>query len=149
MTTRLIGIREFRQNMTELLRKAQEKEIYFIVMRHSEPVAKVAPLTGKEAALEQLVQEIAETRIKAGEGRARGGRATALQSKGEGYTGGMWNWDYDLATLQKGEAAERWRLERMILYGCTEKIPAALLRKHLPALRIPDDRRSFLALLLA
>lgn len=54
MTTRLIGIKEFRQNMTELLREAQECNIHFIIMRHHEPVAKVAPLTKKDVALEDL-----------------------------------------------------------------------------------------------
>lgn len=58
-------------------------------------------------------------------------------------------WDYDIGTLEPGEAGERWKLTRLILYGLGgEKIPPDLLRKHLPFLKIPEDRRAFLMLLL-
>ncbi len=58
-------------------------------------------------------------------------------------------WDYDAKTLGTGDAAERWKLERMIMYGLNgEKIDAALLRKYLPTLTIPPDRRAFLELIL-
>jgi len=65
------------------------------------------------------------------------------------YTFSMHTWDYDIGTLQQGEEGERWKLTRMILYGLGgEKIPPALLRKHLAYLRIPEDRRAFLRLIL-
>lgn len=65
------------------------------------------------------------------------------------YTALMHVWDYDIGTLQKTEEAERWALERAILYGLGgQKLPRGLLIKHLPALRIPEDRRAFLMLLL-
>lgn len=58
-------------------------------------------------------------------------------------------WDYDIGTLKKTEEAERWALERAILYGLNgQRIPRNLLMKHLPHLRIPEDRRTFLMLLL-
>lgn len=61
----------------------------------------------------------------------------------------MHNWEYDLTTLQEGDDAERWKLERLILYGLHgEKLPAALVRKHLPLLRIPEEHRHFLSLIL-
>ena len=61
----------------------------------------------------------------------------------------MHTWDYDRQTLTHDEAGERWALERAILYGLGgEKLDAALLRKHLSSLNIPDDRRYFLTLIL-
>lgn len=58
-------------------------------------------------------------------------------------------WDYDKVTLQQGDDAERWQLERMILYGLGgEKLRVPLVRKHLPTLRIPEEHRYFLSLLL-
>lgn len=61
----------------------------------------------------------------------------------------MHTWDYDQRTLTDDEAGQRWKLERMILYGLGgEKLDEALLRKHLPFLNIPEDRRYFLTLIL-
>lgn len=58
-------------------------------------------------------------------------------------------WDYNPATLATGDDAERWMLERMILYGLNgKKLNATLLRKHLPHLKIPPEHRHFLTLLL-
>ena len=66
-----------------------------------------------------------------------------------GYTAPMHLWDYNPATLAHGDEAERWTLERMVLYGlCGKKLNAALLRKHLAHLRIPEEHRSFLTLML-
>ena len=62
MTIRMIGIQRFRQNLTALLKQAQEKNIYFILMRHAVPIAKVIPLTKKEKDLEELAREVAEAR---------------------------------------------------------------------------------------
>ncbi len=66
------------------------------------------------------------------------------------YTACMRIWDYDPATLAQGDIAERWQLERGILYGLAgTKLNAALLKKHLPFLRIPPEHRRFLTLILA
>ncbi len=52
-------------------------------------------------------------------------------------------------SLQPGAAGERWKLTRLILYGLGgEKIPRALLEKHLAELTIPEERRAFLSLIL-
>ena len=57
----------------------------------------------------------------------------------------MHNWDYDLRTLDQSDEAERWKLERLILYGLGgEKISRRMLQKYWDHLRIPDDRRFFL-----
>lgn len=59
-------------------------------------------------------------------------------------------WDYTKTAYQDQAAAdERWRLERLINYGLgAEKLERETLKKHLPQLAIPDDRRAFLELLL-
>ena len=72
MTTKLIGIKEFRRNLTKVSKEAQTKNVYFIVMRHSKPVMKVLPMTRKELELEKLRADIAEARAQArrGEGHS-------------------------------------------------------------------------------
>ncbi len=59
-------------------------------------------------------------------------------------------WDYTNEAYQKQAAADQvWRLERMINYGAPDgKIDRKLLERYLPQLRIPDNRRAFLELLL-
>lgn len=59
-------------------------------------------------------------------------------------------WDYGKTEYQKQAAADPvWHLERLINYGLgEEKLDRKLLEKHLFELRIPEDRRVFLELLL-
>lgn len=59
-------------------------------------------------------------------------------------------WDYDDIEYKKqAEADPVWRLERLINYGLeNEKIDKELLKKYLPQLKIPENRRDFLELLL-
>ena len=60
------------------------------------------------------------------------------------------SWDYAASEYEKQATAdERWRLERLINYGLgKEKLPRDSLERYLPTLKIPDDRRAFLELLL-
>ncbi len=59
-------------------------------------------------------------------------------------------WDYTHDEYEKQARADpRWHLERLIHYGLgEEKLDAELLKKFLPELRIPEDRRTFLELLI-
>ena len=59
-------------------------------------------------------------------------------------------WDYTTTEYQKQAKADpKWHLERIINYGLgDEKIDRVLLEQHLKDLKIPDDRRAFLELLL-
>ena len=59
-------------------------------------------------------------------------------------------WDYDKKEYDKQAKADPvWRLERLINYGTKgEKLNKELLEKYLPQLKIPQDRRAFLELLL-
>lgn len=59
-------------------------------------------------------------------------------------------WDYTETEYQKQiQVDEKWRLERLINYGLgKKKLKRAVLEKYLDALKIPDDRRAFLELIL-
>jgi len=59
-------------------------------------------------------------------------------------------WDYNKTEYEKQAAANpKWRLERLLLYGMGgEKLDKKLLEKYLAELKIPDNTRAFLELLL-
>lgn len=59
-------------------------------------------------------------------------------------------WDYKTAAYKKQASADpKWHLERLINYGLKgEKLERGLLEKYLKDLKIPDNRRTFLELLL-
>lgn len=60
MTTKLIGMKEFRQNMAKYTKKARVKNIRFIILRKNVPVLEIKTIDEKEFALEKLKKEIAE-----------------------------------------------------------------------------------------
>lgn len=59
-------------------------------------------------------------------------------------------WDYTKSEYEKQAKADLvWHLERLINHGLgEEKINPKILREHLYELKIPEDRRAFLELLL-
>lgn len=59
-------------------------------------------------------------------------------------------WDYrDKDYKKQADADPVWRLERLINYGLgDEKLDRHLVEKYLPVLRIPENRRAFLELLI-
>lgn len=59
-------------------------------------------------------------------------------------------WDYDKTEYQKQAKADpKWHLERLINYGLEgQRLNRELLVQHIKNLRIPDDKRAFLELLL-
>lgn len=69
MITKLIGVREFRQNIASLYRKATKNNWRFIVLNKNKPIFKVEPLSKKDATLEKLAMEIAEAREDVKKGR--------------------------------------------------------------------------------
>lgn len=69
MVTKLIGIREFRQNITNLQEKALKNNWRFIVLNRNQPVFKVEPLSKKDAILEKLAIDIEEAREDVRKGR--------------------------------------------------------------------------------
>lgn len=59
-------------------------------------------------------------------------------------------WDYDKKNYKKqAETDVVWRLEREINFGLgKKKLDRELLKKYLPQLNIPENRRAFLELLI-
>lgn len=62
MTTKFIGVREFRQNISELYKTAQKKNIKYIVLNKNKPVFEVRSISEKESSLEQLIAITTEAR---------------------------------------------------------------------------------------
>ena len=62
MTTQVIGIKNFRENITKLWKEARKKKIRYIVMHHSRPILEVKPITEKELKIAKLKEEVAEAR---------------------------------------------------------------------------------------
>jgi len=69
MTTKIIGIKEFRKNITNIWKDIKRKNVRFIVMHHSTPVLEVNPIHEDRLVLEKLANEIQEAReqMKKGE----------------------------------------------------------------------------------
>ena len=58
-------------------------------------------------------------------------------------------WDYTKTEYEKQTKADPvWHLERVINEARNEKIDRGMLEKYLTKLKIPEDRRAFLELLL-
>ena len=68
MTTKFIGIKEFRSNLSALSKAARRRDIRYVVMNKNKPVLDVRPITEQEATLESLAARVAEARedVKAG-----------------------------------------------------------------------------------
>lgn len=58
MTTQTIGIKEFRQNMTKLCKKARKENIHFIVMNHQTPIMRMSPIDEDQLILEKYADQI-------------------------------------------------------------------------------------------
>jgi len=70
MTTQIIGVREFRQNLTPLYKKAQKKKIRYVVMNKNRPVFEVRPIQPKsEIYLDSFIKDIAHARQQVREGK--------------------------------------------------------------------------------
>lgn len=48
MTTELISLNEYRKNISTLWKKAQEKNIKYIILSHSRPIFEVNPINSNE-----------------------------------------------------------------------------------------------------
>lgn len=59
-------------------------------------------------------------------------------------------WDYEKTEYEKQAQSDPvWHLERLINYGLGgEKLNRETLKRYLPALKIPENRRVFLNLIL-
>lgn len=62
MQTKHIGVREYRQNLASLHRKALKQGVRYVIVHRNEPILEVKPLTKRQAALEKLAADIAHAR---------------------------------------------------------------------------------------
>ncbi len=69
MTTKLIGVKEFRQNISELYKKARKDNIQYVVLNRNKPIFKVSPLSEKDTIIEKLASDIQEAREDVKKGR--------------------------------------------------------------------------------
>jgi len=58
MLTKLIGVREFRQNIAALYENAKKNNWRYIVLNHNQPIFKVEPLDRHDAIVEKLAYDI-------------------------------------------------------------------------------------------
>lgn len=68
MKTKLIGIKDFRQNIARYYAQAKKYGWRYIILSRNKPIWEVKPLSDKEAVLEKLAADIEEARqdVKAG-----------------------------------------------------------------------------------
>ncbi len=69
MTTKLIGVKEFRQNVTSLYKQAQKNDIQYVVLNRNQPIFKVSPLSKKDTIIEKLALDVEEAREDVKNGR--------------------------------------------------------------------------------
>ncbi|MCF7820591.1 MAG: hypothetical protein K9M44_03945 [Candidatus Pacebacteria bacterium] len=69
MTTKLIGVKEFRQNIAELYKKAKKNNVQYVVLNRNKPIFKVSPLSEKDIIIEKLASDIQEAREEIKKGR--------------------------------------------------------------------------------
>lgn len=62
MTTKFIGMKEFRQNIATYTKQAKMKNIQFIILKKNVPVLEVKPVDEKKFAMERLAEKIKEAR---------------------------------------------------------------------------------------
>ena len=69
LTTQLIGLKEFRSNITKIWKLARKNNTRYIVMNHSTPILEVSPISEEEHYLEKLIGDvrIAREQYKRGE----------------------------------------------------------------------------------
>jgi hypothetical protein len=68
MTTKIIGIKSFRENIAKTWKEAIKENIRYIVMNHSTPILEVTPINEEDFILENLAKDIEIAREQAKKG---------------------------------------------------------------------------------
>lgn len=68
MTTKLIGIKEFRQNISEFTQKARTEGVRFVIMNRNKPLFELKPFSEDEE-LESIFADIVMAKKDVKEGR--------------------------------------------------------------------------------
>lgn len=69
MVTKIIGVKEFRQNIASYYAKSIKNNWRFLVMNRNQPIFDVRPISKKDASLEKLYADIVEAREDYKQGR--------------------------------------------------------------------------------
>ena len=69
MTTKFVGMKDFRQNMAKYTKESNQKQIKFIVLRKNVPVLEINPIDEKEYAYIKLSKELEESEKQIKEGK--------------------------------------------------------------------------------
>ena len=69
METRLIGVREFRQNIASLYKRAIKNNWRYVVLNRNQPIFRIEPLSKKDAVIEKLAKDVKEAREDIKKGR--------------------------------------------------------------------------------
>lgn len=69
MVTKMIGVKEFRQNIAEYYRQARKYDLRFIILNRNKPMFEVRPLTENDATLEKLALDVAQARAEYKKGK--------------------------------------------------------------------------------
>jgi hypothetical protein len=70
MTTKFIGMKDFRQNMSQYTAQANKQQIKFIVLKKNVPVLEISPIDEKEYAFIRLSKELEESEKQIKEGKS-------------------------------------------------------------------------------
>lgn len=60
MTTKFIGVKEFRQNIAKIAKNSRKNNQRLVILNRNVPIFEVRPLSQKDLTLEDLVQDIQE-----------------------------------------------------------------------------------------
>lgn len=69
MTTKFVGMKDFRQNMSQYTKQANSKKIKFIVLKKNIPVLEITPIDEKEYVYTKLSKELDESEKQIKEGK--------------------------------------------------------------------------------
>lgn len=69
MVTKLVGVREFRQNIALYYRKSVKNNWRFLIMKRNQPIFEVKPINKRDITLEKLYADIAKAREDYQKGR--------------------------------------------------------------------------------
>lgn len=69
MTTRLVGLKDFRQNLSSYTKTAQQKNIRYVVLKKNIPVLEIKPIKFADAWFERLAADVVEARQQVKDGK--------------------------------------------------------------------------------
>ncbi|MBD3330334.1 hypothetical protein GF354_02265 [Candidatus Peregrinibacteria bacterium] len=69
MTTKFVGMKDFRQNMSKYTQQANKKQVRYIILKKNKPVLEINPIDEKDFAYIKLSKELQESEKQIKEGR--------------------------------------------------------------------------------